>query len=203
MKLLIAAVRSVFAVAVSLIFIDESRAGPVQLESDAGVISGVVTVEAIDVTNQLVTVVGPNNNWVVVKVRPEQIKLVKVKERITISYANEVATALRKADGPPAATQDPIAKDELAGMNMNPPTIAEQDWIEATPHGATDLTTIEISDTIAAVNRNQRTITFAGTGGKTRTIFVSPAVAGFDQVDVGDRVVLLVTRAVAIDIKPA
>ena len=88
-------------------------------------------------------------------------------------------------------------------MNMNPPTIAEQDWIEATPHGATDLTTIEISDTIAAVNRNQRTITFAGTGGKTRTIFVSPAVPGFDQVDVGDRVVLLVTRAVAIDIRPA
>jgi hypothetical protein len=148
-------------------------------------------------------VVGPNNNWVVVKVNPEQIKLVKVKERITISYANEVATALRKADGPPAATQDPIAKDELAGMDMNPPTIAEQDWIEATPHGATDLTTIEITDTIAAVNRNQRTITFAGTGGKTRTIFVSPAVAGFDQVDVGDRVVLLVTRAVAIDIRPA
>jgi hypothetical protein len=203
MKLLIAAVRGVFAVAVSLIFIDESRSGPVQLESDAGVISGVVTVQAIDVTNQLVTVVGPDNNWVVVKVKPEQIKLVKVKERITITYANEVATALRKADGPPAATQNPIAKDELAGMNMNPPTIAEQDWIEATPHGATDLTTIEISDTIAAVNRNQRTITFAGTGGKTRTIFVSPAVPGFDQVDVGDRVVLLVTRAVAINIRPA
>jgi hypothetical protein len=203
MKLLIAAVRGVFAVAVSLIFIDESRAGPVQLESDAGVISGVVTVEAVDVTNQLVTVVGPNNNWVVVKVKPEQIKLVKVKERITISYANEVAVALRKADGPPAATQDPIAKDELAGMNMNPPTMAEQDWIEATPHGATDLTTIEITDTIAAINRNQRTITFAGTGGKTRTIAISPAVAGFDQVDVGDRVVLLVTRAVAIDIRPA
>jgi hypothetical protein len=203
MKLLIAAVRGVFAVAVSLMFIDESRSGPVELESDAGVISGVVTVQAIDVTNQVITVVGPNNNWVVVKVTPEQIKLVKVKERITISYANEVATALRKADGPPAATQNPFAKDELAGMNMNPPTIAEQDWIEATPHGATDLTTIEISDTIVAIDRGQRTITFAGTGGKTRTIFVSPAVAGFDQVDVGDRVVLLVTRAVAIDIRPA
>ena len=78
MKLLIAAVRGVFAVAVSLIFIDESRSGPVQLESDAGVISGVVTVQAIDVTNQLVTVVGPDNNWVVVKVKPEQIYLVIV-----------------------------------------------------------------------------------------------------------------------------
>jgi hypothetical protein len=203
MKLLMAALKGAFVVALSILFIDAAKAGPVEIESDAGVISGVVTVEAVDVTNQLVTVVGPNNNWVVVKVKPEQIKLVKVKERITISYANEVAVALRKADGPPAATQDPFAKDELAGMNMNPPTMAEQDWIEATPHGATDLTTIEITDTIAAINRNQRTITFAGTGGKTRTIAISPAVAGFDQVDVGDRVVLLVTRAVAIDIRPA
>ena len=135
----------------------------------------VATVQAIDVTNQLVTVVGPNNNWVVVKVKPEHIKLIKLKERITISYANEVAVALRKVDGPPTATEDPFAKDELAGMNMNAPTVAEQDWVEATPHGATDLTTIEITDTVAAINRNQRTITFAGTGGKTRTIFVGPA----------------------------
>lgn len=203
MKLLRAALRGVFAITLSLLLIDASKAGPVEIETDAGVISGVVTVEAIDVTNQLVTVVGPNNNWVVVKVKPEHIKLIKLKERITISYANEVAVALRKYDGPPKATENPFAKDELAGMNMDAPTMAEQDWVEATPHGAKDLTTIEISDTVAAVNRNQRTITFAGTGGKTRTIFVDPTVPGFDQVEVGDRIVLLVTRAVAVDIRPA
>jgi hypothetical protein len=202
MKVLIAAVRSVFAIAVSILFIDESKAAPVQLESDAGVISMVATVQAIDVTNQLVTVVGPNNNWVVVKVGPEHIKLIKVKERITISYADEVATALRKYDGPPKATENPIAADELAGMDMNAPTYAEQDWVEATPHGARELTTIEISDTVAAVNRNRRTITFAGTGGKTRTIAIAPGVPGFEDVEVGDRIVLLVTRAVAVDIRP-
>jgi hypothetical protein len=198
MKVLIAAVRGVFAFAVSILFIDESKAGPVQLESDAGVISMVATVQAIDVTNQLVTVVGPNNNWVVVKVGPEHIKLIKVKERITISYADEVATALRKYDGPPKATENPIAADELAGMDMNAPTYAEQDWVEATPHGARELTTIEISDTVAAVS----TITFAGTGGKTRTIAIAPGVPGFEDVEVGDRIVLLVTRAVAVDIRP-
>lgn len=202
MKVLIAAARGICALFVSLLFIDESRSGPVPLESDAGVISMVATVEAIDVTNQLVTVVGPNNNWVVVKVGPEHIKLVKVKERITISYADEVAVALRKYAGPPKATENPIAKDELADMNMNPPTMAEQDWVEATPHGAKELTTIEISDTVAAVNRNRRTITFFGTGGKTRTIAIAPNVPGFEEVEVGDRIVLLVTRAVAVDIRP-
>jgi hypothetical protein len=78
---------------------------------------------------------------------------------------------------------------------------AEQDWVEATPHGATDLTTVEITDTIAAINRNQRTVTFAGTGGKTRTIVVGPSVS-LDGVEPGDEVVLEVTRAVAVDIRP-
>lgn len=189
-----------FAIALSLIVIGGAKANPVEVESDAGVIVMTATVEAIDVTNQLVTVVGPNNNWVVVKVGPEHIKLIKLKEKITISYADEVAVALRKVNTAPAADQ--IAADEEAGMNMDPATVAEQDWVEATPQGATDLTTVEISDTIAAIDRGKRTITFNGTGGKTRTIKIDPAVQGFNQVEVGDRVVLLVTRAVAVDIKP-
>ena len=201
MKLLMAALKGAFVVALSLLLIDAAKAGPVKIESDAGVISMVATVQAIDMTNQVVTLVGPNNNWVEVKVKPEHIKLIKLKERITISYADEVAVGLRKLNKAPAA--DGFAQEEEAGMNMNAPTVAEQDWVEATPHGATDLTTIEITDTVAAINRNQRTITFAGTGGKTRTITIGPDIQGFDQVEVGDDVALLVTRAVAIDIKPA
>jgi hypothetical protein len=200
MQVLVAAARGVFAIALSLIVIGGAKANPVEVESDAGVIVMTATVEAIDVTNQLVTVVGPNNNWVVVKVGPEHIKLIKLKEKITFSYADEVAVALRKVNTAPAADQ--IAADEEAGMNMDPATVAEQDWVEATPQGATDLTTVEITDTIAAIDRGKRTITFAGTGGKTRTIKIDPAVQGFNQVEVGDRVVLLVTRAVAVNIKP-
>ena len=201
MQVLVLSARVVFALALSLIFIHAAKAQqPVQIESDAGVISMTATVEAIDVTQQLVTVVGPNNNWVVVKVGPEHIKVIKLKERITISYADEVAVALRKVNQ--GQQGDQFAAEEEAGMNMNAPTVAEQDWVEATPHGATDLTTVEITDTIAAIDRANRTITFAGTGGKTRTIAIGPDVQGFDQVQVGDRVVLLVTRAVAVDIRP-
>ena len=97
---------------------------------------------------------------------------------------------------------DTIEQEETAGMNMNPETVAEQDWVEATPSGATDLTTIEITDTVAAIDKKQRTITFFGTGGKTRTIRVDPSVQGFNQVQVGDMVVLEVTRAVAVNVKP-
>jgi hypothetical protein len=63
MRVIVAAVKGVFAIAVSLLFIDDAKAGPMQLESDAGVITMVATVEAIDVTRQVVTVGGPTTGW--------------------------------------------------------------------------------------------------------------------------------------------
>jgi len=98
MRVIVAAVKGVLAVAVSLLFIDDLKAGAVEVEADAGVITMVATVEAIDITNQVVTVVGPNNNWVEVVVGPDKIKLIKVKEKITISYQDEVAVGLRKVN---------------------------------------------------------------------------------------------------------
>jgi hypothetical protein len=133
------------------------------------------------------------------QVGPEHIKLIKVKEKITISYQDEVAVALRKVNK--GQQGDNFAAEETAGMGLDDPTVAEQDWVTVTPHGATDLTTVEITDTIAAINRNRRTITFAGTGGKTRTFLAGPNI-NFNQIEPGDEVVLEVTRAVAVDIRP-
>jgi len=64
-----------------------------------------------------------------------------------------------------------------------------------------NLETIEVTDTIAAINKRQRTVTFAGTGGKTRTVYVPPAVQGFDSLEVGDMIVLEVTRASIVNVK--
>ena len=64
-----------------------------------------------------------------------------------------------------------------------------------------NLETIEITETIAAVNKRKRTVTFAGTGGRTRTIYVPPSVEGFDALEVGDMIVLEVTRASIVNVK--
>jgi hypothetical protein len=200
MQVLVAVTRGVFAFALSFMVIDDSRANPVEVEADAGVITMTATVEAIDVTNRVVTLVGPNNNWVEVIVGPDKIKVIKVKERITVSYQDEVAVALRTVNK--GQQGDSFAANETAGMGLDAPTVAEQDWVTVTPHGGTDLTTVEVTDTIAAINRNQGTVTFAGTGGKTRTFLVGPNV-NLKGVEVGDEVVLEVTRAVAVDIQPA
>ena len=71
-----------------------------------------------------------------------------------------------------------------------------------TPTGGVDHTTIEVSDTVKPVNRAQGTITFPGTGGKTRTIRLPPSLQGFNHIHPGDRVVVLTTRAVAVDVTP-
>ena len=199
MRVIVAAVKGVLAVAVSLLFLDDLKAGPVEVEADAGVITMVATVEAIDVTNQIVTIVGPNNNWVEVVVGPDKIKLIKVKEKITISYQQEVAVALRKVNK--GQQGDSFAADATEGMGLDAPVVAEQDWATVTPTGGTNLTTIEVTDTVKAVNRNQGTITFAGTGGKTRTFVAGPNI-NLNEIEPDDEVVLEITRAVAVDIRP-
>ena len=99
MKFLNGAVIGAFAMAASLLIAMDAKAGgPVEVEADAGVITMVGTVEAIDETQQVVTIVGPHNNGVVVKVGPEHIKVIKLREKITISYQDEVAVAVRKVN---------------------------------------------------------------------------------------------------------
>jgi len=86
-------------------------------------------------------------------------------------------------------------------MNMNAPAVAEQNWVEATPSGDTDFSTVEVTDTVAAINYNKRIITFAAADGQTREILIDPSVPGLDQIQVGDQVVLLVTRSIAVNVK--
>jgi hypothetical protein len=174
-----------------------------EIESDAGEIVLNATVNAIDVENQLLTVTGPNGNTIVVKAAPEVLSRVKMNEQITIRYADEVATALRKVeDAPPANKGNIIEREETAGMNMNAPTVAEQTWVEAAPQGETELNTVEVTATVANVNYPRRVVTFNGPNGTMRSIAIAPSVQGLDTIQAGDRVVMLLTRAVAVDVIP-
>ncbi len=204
MTFIVAAASGVLAIALAFIVIDVAKADPAtEVAAMGGVITAIVTVEAIDVPNRLLTVVGHDGNVLVIKLGPDvqHIETIKIKEKVTISYTEEVATGLQKFAGPPKNKDEAISGEEETGMHMNPSTVAEQDWVEVTPKGDTDFSTVEVSDTVAAINYNKRIITFAGTGGKTRTIIVDPSVPGLDQIHVGDQVVLEVTRAVAVDVK--
>ena len=173
-----------------------------EIESDAGEVVIDATVNEIDEETQSLTVVGPGGNVIVVKAPPEILRKVKVKERITIRYTDMVATALRPAEGPPQVQGNNIEAEETADMDMNPATVSEQSWVQAEPSGGVgELDTIEVTATIAQINRHKRIVTFNGPNGQPRAIMVNPSV-DLTGVEVGDRVVVLLTRAVAIDVKP-
>jgi len=201
MQVLVIAVRGIVALALSFILIDAAKA-ETEVAAMGGVITENVMVTAVDVPNRLLTVAEPNGNVLTIKLGPNvQPEMIRLNERVTISYSTEVATSLQKLAGPPINQDNSISREEEAGMNMNPPTVAEQDWVEATPTGDTDFSTVEVTDTVAAINYNKRIITFTAANGQTRKIFVDPTVPGLNQIQVGDQVVLLVTRSVAVNVK--
>jgi hypothetical protein len=174
-----------------------------EIASDAGEVVLNATIDAIDVQNQLLTVTGPLGNTIVVKATPEVLARFKINDQITIRYTDELAKAIRKVeDAPPANQGNVLEREETGGMNMKVPTVAEQTWVEAAPRGETELNTVEVTATVANVDYANRIVTFNGLNGTTRKIKIAPSVQGLDTIQTGDRVVMLLTRAVAIDIYP-
>lgn len=203
MQILVAAVKGVLAFSVAMLFFDDARA-QVPVEEDAGTITMTGTVEEIKIPERVLMVVGPGGRTVVGVISPDvkDIKKIKLKDTVTIKFTQEVAVALRKPEGVPEATEDQFEESETEDMGLNAPTVAEQDWTNLTPSGGeSEETTIEITATIAVINKQNRTVTFAGNQGRTRTIFVSPAVPGFDRLQVGDTIVIEVTRTDIVNIK--
>jgi hypothetical protein len=174
-----------------------------EIASDAGEVVVDATVNAIDVENQVLTVRGPDGNAIAIQANPEILGRVKINEQITIRYADELATALRTInDAPPVNKANALEREEIAGMNMNAPTVAEQTWVEAAPQGETELNTVEVTATVANVEYGRRIVTFYGPNGTMRNVRIAPGVQGLDMIQQGDRVVMLLTRAVAIDVRP-
>jgi len=197
MQILDAAIKGLMACGITLLFAGETRA-QMPVEEDSGTITMTGTVEEIEIPERVMMVITPSGRTIVGVISPgvKDIKTIKKREKVTIKYTQEVAVALRKADGVPKAVQNKFEESETADMGMNAPTVAVQNWMNMTPKGKVDdLTTIEITATIAAVNRNQRTMTFAGWRGRTRTIYVPATVLGFDGLEAGDMVVIEITRA--------
>ena len=207
MQVLFASARFMLALAVAVglsLGLGAAAKAETEVAAMGGVITAIATVQAIDVTNRLLTVVMPEGNVMVIKVGPDvqHIEKIKVEDKITVTYSEEVATSLQRLAGPPINKDNSITRAEESGMSMNAPTRAEQDWVEVTPSGDSSFSTVEITDTVAAINYHKRLITFTGVNGQRRTIAVDPSVPGLDQIHVGDSVVLLVTRAVAVNVQP-
>lgn len=174
------------------------------IESDAGVVTMNATVQAVDVENKVIDVVGPLGNIVQIQTPPEVIGTIKINEKITISYSDQVAMALRKVQGPPANaanSDNAIAGEEEAGMNMDPATEAEQTFDQATPSGVAELDLIEMTAPVTKIDYANRIVTLVGPKGDVHVVRVDQSVPGLNAIKPGDKVVVELTRAVAVSVK--
>src|SRR5665811_676782 len=92
MQVLFAAVKGVLALGVAVLFIGDARA-QVPIEEDAGTITMTGTVEEIEVPERVLMVVGPDGRTIVgvVSADVKDIKKIKLKDKITIQFSQEVA----------------------------------------------------------------------------------------------------------------
>lgn len=144
---------------------------------------------------------SPLGNIVQIQALPEVIGTIKINEKITVSYSDQVAMALRKVQGPPVNKDNSIAREEESGMDMDPATEAEQTFDQATPSGAAELDLIEMTAPVTKIDYANRIVTLVGPKGDVHVVRVDPSVPGLNGIKPGDKVVVELTRAVAVNVK--
>jgi hypothetical protein len=147
------------------------------------------TVAAINQETREVTLKDADGNEKTVKVGEEVKNLpqVKVGDQVDVAYFESVEIEVLAADqaAPKAAA---IAAMETAQPGQKP---------------AGSMTSeLSVVATIEAINKDSETVTLKGPEGKTKTVKVRNP-ANLERVAVGDRVMITLTQAVAIDVTGA
>jgi ribosomal 50S subunit-recycling heat shock protein len=143
--------------------------------------SGKVT--AVDTTKRTVTLEGPSGRVATVNAKnARNLDQVKVGDTVKIRYAEELAVFVRKADAAPQATEAKAV--ELAPKGQKPGGVVAE--------------TIEITANVEAIDYQTRAIALKGPLGNIRIFKVSDAVERFNEIKVGDQVVIRVTEAIAL-----
>ena len=145
------------------------------------------TVEAVDYENRLVTLRGPEGNQVVVKVSEEARNLpqVEVGDTVEVEYYQSVALFAQKPDGETEA--------EVAVSTARTPL--------GDKPGAGIAETVTIKATVQAIDYDTRMIVLLGPEGNTLTTKVDERVERFNEIRLGDEIVVKYTRAFAISVR--
>jgi len=145
---------------------------------------GVITVRAVNYQARTVTVQGEDGQIATMKVPPEAQNLDQVYagSKFRVRYLQSVAVYINPKGGAPSANVG-------AAMELAPKG--------ATPGGViTEVKQVEAR--VDAIDYNARTVVLTGPEGNSVTIKVDPRVERFNQVKVGDLVVVGYTQALAM-----
>jgi hypothetical protein len=145
------------------------------------------TVEAIDHEKRLVTLRGPEGNQVVVEVSEAARNLdqVEVGDTVEVEYHESVALFAQKPDGESGAeVTTTMARTPLGDK----------------PGGGL-AETITMKATVEAIDYDTRMLVLRGPQGNTLTTRVDEQVKRFNEIRLGDEIVVQYTRAFAISVR--
>jgi hypothetical protein len=147
-------------------------------------VEAVVTVTKVDAKARTVTVRGPKGNLADLHVPPESQNLDQVKpgDRFKITYAEAAIVALTHGGQPVAAVDEQV---ELAPKGAKP--------------GGFKVRTFQVSAVVDAIDYKNRYVALRGPKGNTLALPVSDEVQNFDKVQVGDKLTVAYTQALAIE----
>jgi hypothetical protein len=188
-KLLITAL---LALSLGLPAVQASEEGSAGAEPEMGAASLVTlsaTVAAINQEKREVTLKGADGKETTISVsdRVKNLPQVKVGDQVQVAYYESVNVEVLSPDQPePKAAA--ISALETAAPGQK-------------PAGAMR-TELSVVATIEAINKDNETVTLKGPEGNTKTVKVRNP-ANLEKVAVGDRVMITLSRAVAVDVSGA
>jgi len=150
-------------------------------------VEAVVTVTKVDPKARTVTVRGPRGNLHTLNVPKESQNLDQVKpgDRFKITYAEAAVVALTKGGEPAASVEENV---ELAPKGAKP--------------GGYKVRTIKMSAVVDAIDYKNRYVALRGPKGNTLALPVSDEVKNLESVKVGDRLSIVFTQGLALEMVP-
>ncbi len=148
----------------------------------ADVVEQIVTVQAVNYTERTVTIALPTGEVTTIKVPDESKNLDQVHagSRFRVVYAQSVVIAVIGEKSEPSAGS--VDRMELAAKGDIP--------------GGTLVSVKEITARVEGMENAARTVSVRGPSGELRRYVVGPEVQRFDNIQVGDTVVLRYTEAI-------
>ena len=146
-----------------------------------------VTVTKVDPKARTVTVRGPRGNLHTLNVPKESQNLDQVKpgDRFKITYAEAAVLALTKGGEPAASVEENV---ELAPKGAKP--------------GGYKVRTIKMSAVVDAIDYKNRYVALRGPKGNTLALPVSDEVKNLESVKVGDKLSIVFTQGLALEMVP-
>lgn len=165
---------------------DMSHEKPAAVE--AAVVSMTATVKSIDYATRMITLEKSDGSTVSMEVGPEAVRFNEIKKGDIVEIDAMVSVAM--------LVQSPDTKiDSVEGSNV---AIVRNEGKK--PSGVAVATDV-VTATVLKINAKKRTATLKGPDGMTYDIDVAPDVKNLENVKKGDKVMVKLTRTLAIDVR--